>query len=324
MLHRDYGVVFFNSIDSSFEDAGAAGMERMRRFCEEIDARGIRASFKIHMRAETADKLEDDLLVLLKRTGVDVIGTGVESGVAQELRSYRKISTVDQGRRGVRRLLQGDFFVILGHMMFSPILELRDLREKAAFLRELHYGWDYLSWSNNVVVHPGTAYHDYLRQEGLELPHDALAPRIPYRYRDERVRVVAEMMGGLKAGFPETMQLHQLLYDSLNILARFRNRINEPLWGSAELFARFKADLLAVLGDVEALYAGVFMDAVAAVEAGPLPAPEEVARRVCASRGMRRSTSSGAGRRRRRRRRAPSPASSPSSGAGGSARRSFT
>ncbi len=262
MLQKNYGMVFFNSIDSSFEDPGEKGIGRMRQFCNEIKNRGIEASFKIHMRAETVDKVDYDFLNILKNTGIDVIGTGVESGLEKELKSYKKITNIEQSKRGIQKLMENNFFIILGHMMFSPILELDDLPKKATFLKDLHYGWDYLSWSNNVAIYPGTAYQDYIKERGLELKHDELAVRIPYRFEDERVRKVSDIMNDLKVKFPETMQLHQALYDSLNIAARYYNKINRHLWINEKAFKKFKNCLDKQLIETENLYSSLFFDVV--------------------------------------------------------------
>lgn len=255
IIARDFKAVFFNIIDSSFEDPGAKGIARMRQFFEEIKLRNIRASFKIHLRAETIEKLADSDLEAMKGAGVDIIVLGVESGIERELRSYNKITTVEKSIKNIRRLDDfGKFFSLFGHMMFSACLRLEDLPEKSSFLERTHRGWDYLNLSNNVLAFRGTAYHSYLKEHRLDRELENLSVVIPYAYADERVRFVANEMGGLKIKFPEVIHLNNLLYDAQNMASRYYNKINEHLWCQGEPFERFREGLRQSLLNTEKVF----------------------------------------------------------------------
>ncbi len=259
IISRNFKVVFFNIIDSSFEDPGIKGISRMKQFFSEIKSRNIRASFKIHLRVETIDKLENNDLRSMKDAGVDIVVLGVESGIERELRSYNKITTVEKNIRNIRRLDGfGKFFPLFGHMMFSACLRLEDLPNKAAFLKRIHRGWDYLNLSNNVLAFRGTAYHDYLKKNHLDMETEGLSAVIPYAYEDERVRLVADEMGGLKIKSPEVIYLNNLLYDAQNIASRYYNKINEHLWSDSEPFKRFKKGLSQSLAETEKVLINYF------------------------------------------------------------------
>lgn len=269
MLSRDYGVIFFNVIDSSFEDPGMVGIERMKRFFEEVLSRGIQASFKIHLRIETIDKLNDNDLQTMKNAGVDILVLGVESGVERELRSFNKRTTVEKSLKNVCRLDDYDkFFSLLGHMMFSACLRLDDLPNKAKFLKSIHRGWDYLNMSNNVLVFRGTVYHDYINKMGLALTTDNLSAVIPYRFEDKRVKYVADEMGYLKNRCPEVIMLNNLLYDAQNVASRFFNVINKHLWEHEKSFRRFREGLSQILFNVEGLLLNYFLELVDLASSG--------------------------------------------------------
>jgi hypothetical protein len=85
---------------------------------------------------------------------------------------------------------------------------------------------------------------------------------VPYRFLDKRVKTVADFMGGLKRIFPETMQLHQILYDSQNIVARYHNKINQHLWEKENLFKEYKDILDGILKSVSHGYSTLFLEAV--------------------------------------------------------------
>jgi hypothetical protein len=261
LLQKNYGVVFFNIIDSSFEDPGRRGIERMRLFCNEIQNRGLEASFKIHLRAETADRLDEGFLDMLKQSGVDVVIPGIESILEKELSSFRKITTPEKSRNALRKLdASGRFFNLLGHMMFSPILEIDDLPKKADFLRDVHHSWDYTNMSHNVIIFPGTAYHEVIKARGLVIPHDGLSPTVPYCFKDERVGFVESDMSRLKLEYPEVITLQNLLVNSMNVKSRFFNKMNKHLQANRTGFDRFNERLSEITDEVGNAYYTAFTE----------------------------------------------------------------
>lgn len=261
LLQEKYGGVFFNIIDSSFEDPGKKGIERINEFCDQIQERNIEASFKVHLRADSIKKMSNEFLNKLKYTGIDVVICGVESPLEKELKSYRKIATLEESTEGLKRLNEiGKFFALQGYIMFSPVLELQDLPEKINFLKKIHHGWDYYNLSNNILVYPGTAYDKYLKERGLILEHDELAAIIPYHFKDERVGIVAREINKLKINYPKVISLQHSLFDSMNVFSRYHNKMNKHLHVNEKAFTRFKMNLKEILYEVEDRYHLVFSD----------------------------------------------------------------
>ena len=267
ILQNKYGAVFFNIIDSSFEDSGKKGIERMQQFCDQIQERDINASFKIHLRAETISKLSDEFLDNLKYTGIDILILGVESNLEKELKSYRKISTIDKSVQSLKRLDDiNKFFTIIGYIMFSPIVELDDLPNKVDFLKNIHYGWDHILMTSNMLIFPGTVYHEKIKGAGLTLEHDDLSTIIPYRFQDKRVGFVADEMSNLKIKHPEVITTNNLIYNSRNIISRYQNKINKHLWQNEGSFVKFKNNLNEMLYEIENTYASFFKEIVGLVQ----------------------------------------------------------
>lgn len=263
MLQEKYGVVFFNSIDSSFEDPGKNGIKRMNKFCDLIQDRGIEASFKIHIRQETIYNSSEEFLKKLKQTGIDILISGIESNLEKELKSYRKISSIEKSIASVKKLDEmNQFFQILGYIMFTPILELDDLQKKADFLKSIHYGWDHIFMTSNMLIYPGTIYHRNMEKLGLTLEHDKLATVIPYKFNDERVGLVAEEMSNLKIRHPEAPKLNNKIYDSKNIISRFQNKINRHLWENEIPFRFFREQLEEICSETEFCYHSFFTELV--------------------------------------------------------------
>ena len=263
LLSKQYKVAFFNVIDSSFEDPGRKGIERINHFCDEIISRDILSSFKIHLRVETIGKLDDELLLKLKEAGVDVLVIGIESGISRELRSYRKITTLKENSDNIHRLDQlGKFFNFVGFMMFSPFLDLKDLFEKVQFMKRINRGWDYLAMSRNLLVYKGTAYHDLIDTHGLALEYDMMPGVASYKYQDGRVKYVADEMGKLKVRCPEIVSLNNLLYDVQNIMSRYGNKINKHLWKKETSFLEFRERIDQILFSNQKVLSQYFIDLI--------------------------------------------------------------
>ncbi|MEK6873948.1 MAG: hypothetical protein AABW91_03810, partial [Nanoarchaeota archaeon] len=245
-------------------DPGKRGIERMKIFLEEILKRNIEISFKIHLRAESVTKLDDDFLELMKDAGIDVLVIGVESGLEKELASYKKIATVDQNIVTIKRVnsLNGKFYPVLGHMMFSPILSIEDLPKKIAFLKELHHGWDYLELIHSILVYRGTKYHDFIKEKNLELSTPELSPVIHYRFEDERVKKVANKIIQLKTKCQYSSKLNNLLFDAANLISRYSNKMNKHLWKREDIFMEFKEKIDEILFEVEDIYCNYFLSLV--------------------------------------------------------------
>ena len=263
MLQDNYKAVFFNIIDSSFEDAGQNGIKRMEKFFDEILKRNLQASFKIHLRAETIPKLDDAYLLKAKEAGTDIIITGIESIIPDEISSYkRKIVYTEKDVSSIQRLDSFDkFWTLIGHMMFSANLSLEDLPKKAEFMKNLNRSWDSILMSSNLLAFRGTAYHDFLRENHLEIEADPLSPLVPYKCKDMRVAQVANEMGNLKLACPQVVALNNQLYDSMNIDARFTNKMNAHL-SNNPVFPQFKANLSQIMSRTGEIYNEYFLKLV--------------------------------------------------------------
>lgn len=222
------GYFFVNIIDSSFEDPGRRGVRDLVRFSELLVRRGIRLSFKIHLRAESVLKLGAEDLASMKRAGIDVLVIGIESGSDVELAFYNKIANSAVSREAVARLEAfGGFCAIYGYMMFSPITTRTLLREKIAFLRGIGRGWDFLNLTNRVLVMWGTALHRQLTEQGLtEAGEPTLAGYVDTRFIDPAVEALDAAFNRLKTARPDFMRLNNVIYDALNLDSRLQNPAN--------------------------------------------------------------------------------------------------
>jgi hypothetical protein len=221
------GFFFINIIDSSFEDPGKRGLDDLRRFCRLLIERELRFSFKLHLRAENIVKLCPDDLQLMKKSGVDVIVSGLESGEQTELDYYRKIASTEINRQACIQLEEQKIFCnIFGYMMFAPMTTLNIYREKITFLHSINRCWDFLNMTNRLLVFWGTHIHQQIIEDGLAERQTVNPGWVDYRFKDSVVGQIDKRVNEMKKKNPEFLDLNNLIYDSMNIESRLRNPAN--------------------------------------------------------------------------------------------------
>jgi hypothetical protein len=239
------GFFFINVIDSSFEDPGKRGLDDLRRFCSLLIERELKFSFKLHLRAENIVKLHPDDLTLMKKAGVDVIVSGLESGEQTELDYYRKIASTETNRQACIQLEeQNSFCNIFGHMMFAPMTTLDIYCEKIAFLHSINRCWDFLNMTNRLLVFWGTRIHQQIIEDGLAERQCVNPGWVDYRFRDTVVGQIDKRVNEMKKQHPEFLDLNNLIYDSMNLESRLLNPANAHyLDMAAERFDVFRERL---------------------------------------------------------------------------------
>lgn len=272
------GYFFINLIDSSFEDPGRRGIDDLRLFCRMLVGQRIEVSIKMHLRAETVQKLSDDDLVLLKSAGIDVLVIGIESGSNEELAFFHKIADRETSQASFKRLEQnGQFATILGYMMFGPTTTMAMLNEKIAFLGAIGRGWDFLNLTNRVLVFWGSRMHDQLIERGLADDDGAHLGWVPYRFADPAVAVLAERFDALKRASGVYARLNNRMYDAINLESRLLNPAHRSYRQRAgERFDRFQQALRAREAALSQRYVAAF-SALLADPTHPFIGEDEIA-----------------------------------------------
>ncbi|MBC8445348.1 MAG: hypothetical protein H8D75_01785, partial [Rhodospirillaceae bacterium] len=239
------GFFFINVIDSSFEDPGKRGLDDLRRFCGLLIERQLKFSFKLHLRAENIIKLCPDDLTLMKKAGVDVIVSGLESGEQTELDYYRKIASTETNRQACIQLEEQNLFCnIFGHMMFAPMTTLDIYQEKITFLHSINRCWDFLNMTNRLLVFWGTRIHQQIIEDGLAERQCINPGWVDYRFKDSIVGRIDKRVNEMKKQRPEFLDLNNLIYDSMNLESRLLNPANAHyLDMAADRFSVFRERL---------------------------------------------------------------------------------
>jgi len=136
--------------------------------CEEILRRGLKITFSVNARSDTAD---GELFRLLKRAGCRQLLVGFESGDEDMLARMNKRSSLDASRRFMAMAGSAGLAVHGCFVLGIPGETPRSMEKTIEFALGLGL---HTAQFSAAVPYPGTAYYEYCRDAGLlkELPWD--------------------------------------------------------------------------------------------------------------------------------------------------------
>lgn len=162
---------------SIFDDAFSLAPRRARAICEGIIGRGLQMPFDCMTRA---DRVDQDLLRLMKRAGFVQVAFGLESGVPRVLRAMGKVQDpatpddpgfeaerafLESVRRAVGAAKEVGLSTALSVIGGIPGETADDFRATLAFVESLHVH----SYCHNVLaLFPGTPLYRDRERYGLE------------------------------------------------------------------------------------------------------------------------------------------------------------
>jgi radical SAM superfamily enzyme YgiQ (UPF0313 family) len=149
----------FSFVDDNF----TLYKDRVHKICDEIQKRGIKATFNLG-NGIRADKVDYDLLKKMKETGFREIAIGVESANDPILKSIKKGETLSEIEKAVKMACDLDFEVGLFFIIGSPGETKEDVMNSFKFA--LKYPVDY-AYFYNVIPFPNSELYAYLKDNNL-------------------------------------------------------------------------------------------------------------------------------------------------------------
>jgi len=162
MLHRDFGFPQINIVDDTF----TANRDHARQVCEEILRRNLKIKWSAYARA---DNMTDELVVLMKRAGCNLVLFGVESADENILKTIRKGLTPEDVRRGVKVATDAGLKVFTSYIIGLPGESPETIRRSMAFADDIGntYGAEYAF--HVLAPLPGTELFENLNEYGLRV-----------------------------------------------------------------------------------------------------------------------------------------------------------
>jgi radical SAM superfamily enzyme YgiQ (UPF0313 family) len=133
-----------------FDDTFSFNRERAVKICEEIKARGLDIDWHIFTRV---DKVDEELLTMMKDAGLRSLAFGLESGDNEVLKNIRKGTTVEQGYAAVKMVKKLGIMLHPSFMIGNPGETPETIKKTVKMAKSL--GVDYPSFSI-TTIYPGT------------------------------------------------------------------------------------------------------------------------------------------------------------------------
>lgn len=136
LLLKQMDASIFMFQDDDFPVAGKIGIEWSKRFCEELNKRGLREKilWKINCRP---DEVELDTFKRMKDTGLFLVYLGIESGTDEGLRLMNKKMKAETSLKTVYLLKELGIHYDFGFMLFDPSSTYQSISDNLDFLEEL-------------------------------------------------------------------------------------------------------------------------------------------------------------------------------------------
>ena len=160
-LYKDYGIREFHIIDDNFTLDRNFAKEFLRRLKES----NLNMSWSVP-NGVRVDTIDDEMLQLMKETGLYLISLGIESGSDRVLKLMKKSLTTDKVRRAIE-MIRGYNIDIAGFFILGfPGETIEDIKETIKFSLELDLiRANYFTY----LPFPGTeSYNDLKRQGKLD------------------------------------------------------------------------------------------------------------------------------------------------------------
>ncbi len=167
-LIKKYNFKTYDFVDSTFEDPGRIGKQRIKEIAQEIIKRKLDIYYNCCCRAENWSIEDDDLLGLLVESGLEKVNIGFEAGNNKGLKILNKRATVEDNFRAIEILNRHkEIYLTFGFIMLHPYSTIEDMRDNAKFLHDTGFGQVIRHYFWRLEVYPGTLMEKKLIEDQL-------------------------------------------------------------------------------------------------------------------------------------------------------------
>jgi anaerobic magnesium-protoporphyrin IX monomethyl ester cyclase len=126
----------FLFIDDDFPVNPKNDPEWVKRFCNELKARGLRNKI-IWNIACRADEVEEEIFAFMKENGLFLVFLGIEDGTDTGLKTLNKKLAASENIRAINILKKLEIGIDFGFLLFQPETTFQSLADNLNFLRKI-------------------------------------------------------------------------------------------------------------------------------------------------------------------------------------------
>ena len=205
-IKEEYNLRSFLFADSSFEDPGKLGKERIGKLVEYLAADTDKYSFSANIRAESFTECPADLELLkrMRQVGFTQLFIGIEAGNSEDLKLYNKKASLAENEAVIPLLKSCDIAPFWGFIMFNPYSTQERLAQNYDFLvkNETPITYHYMSY---ITLYNNTDIYNLAKADGLVTVDGR--NRIEYRFREANM---AELFAFIKTNFLDRPIIQQI------------------------------------------------------------------------------------------------------------------
>ncbi len=134
------------------------------------------------------------LLRHLHKAGVKELFLGIESGCNSQLQRYDKGISADANIKAINIVRESGIELDLGFIPFDPWTTLDELEGNLDFLRRANLIHQPVRLMKNILITPGTPLANRYAKEHPETHIDLNELTLDYKFHDERVALIAELV----------------------------------------------------------------------------------------------------------------------------------
>jgi anaerobic magnesium-protoporphyrin IX monomethyl ester cyclase len=264
---QNYGVRYFSFSDNSFEDPGI-NCKRVQEIAEAILKRNLNICYFINLRADFHRKASDELVKLLRQSGLFSIYVGIEASNDEDLKVYNKFATVEDNEKIVELFRRHDIHVDIGFINFNPYSTFVGLRKNIEYLEKYRFASCFTHVSR-YRMYKGSSLYQRIKDEGL-LKEGKYDDEYAYRYTDERLEKLANFLD--KYIFTENAQSAKFYFyshDFLILTSFYRRLFSTPGHQKAyEIILKHESKLKQILSEINSRNVKSFRELLDLAESG--------------------------------------------------------
>lgn len=194
-LVNKYHFHTYDFVDSTFEDPGEYGKQRIAKIAHELIDRDLNIFYNCCFRAEDWYDSDRELLRLLVDSGLEKVNIGFESGNDRGLKLLYKRARSKDNQRVIKILADyPEIYITFGFIMFHPDSIMEDLKDNADFLYGTGIGQVIRHYFWKLEVYPATAIEARLKKAGrITSEYDICDGMYAYEFLDPKVTKISDI-----------------------------------------------------------------------------------------------------------------------------------
>jgi len=221
-LHGNIEKVYFH--DANFIDGSLQSKEWAIALAQEIVAQDVVMPFEIYLRGDSLKTGDDEVVLSLKKAGLEAVFVGIESFSDNDLDFYQKDITSDQLIEGMDILKKHRVLgPTAGVIMFNPFSTDDGLIQTARVLSRYGYA-SFWNLSQKLQLFPGVKLVKELKEEKLLVGYDSTNKVYSYKIQDPCIEALSGYLLSLNQ-HPTIILDNALPRQIMTELSRILNRL---------------------------------------------------------------------------------------------------